>query len=130
LPAGVTLLINSKSGSNINDWSILIGCHSDDLSGCDEFKRWPCVTVQKQLLFDFNLLSSPFGGLIYLVSPENGGEINIVLSNIVESPYFDLLRPETRSDWNRRKDADGIWAELAGRHIIFSTVSTLFLVYL
>ena len=126
LPAGVTLLINSKSGSDINDWSILVGCHSDDLSNCDKLKRWPCVTVQKKLTFDLTLFSSPFGGLVYLVSPENGGKINITLSNIVESPYIDLTRSDTINDWSRRKHADGIWAELAGQHIVFSTVRVSF----
>ena len=70
MPAGATLLINSKSGANIKDWSILIGCHSDDLSGCSELKRWPCVTIQKQLLSDLVILSSPFGGNLYLIQSE------------------------------------------------------------
>lgn len=45
------------------------------------------------------------------------------MCNIVESPYFDLTKPETVNDWHRRKQSVGLWAELAGRHIIFTAKS-------
>jgi len=45
------------------------------------------------------------------------------MSNIVESPLIDLTLPETIDDWERRKHAPGLWSELAGKHIIFTTPS-------
>ncbi len=68
-------------------------------------------------------LFSPFGGLIYVISPQNGGELKLTMSNIVESPLIDLTLPETIDDWERRKHAPGLWSELAGKHIIFTTPS-------
>lgn len=122
MPAGVNLIIDVKETSNSN-WHILIGCHSDDLSNCDELKRWPCITTQKSLAQGLNILISPFGGLVYIISPEDGGEISLVLSNIVESPFLDITLPNTVIDWNRRRQSEGLWAEVAGKHIIFSTQS-------
>jgi hypothetical protein len=101
----------------------MIGSHSDDLSNCNEIKRWPCVTICKELASSNLVLSSPFGGLIYLISPENGGQINFTMNNIVESPFIDLTQPNTVNDWERRKNASGLWAELAGENIIFTTPS-------
>lgn len=116
------MIIQLISG-NCSNWKILIGCHSDDLSNCQELKRWPCITVLKDLSPDLVTVSSPFGGLVYLVSPEDGGELSLTLSNLVESPFIDLTQESTVEDWNRRRNSDGIWGEVAGRRIIFSTPS-------
>ena len=126
LPAGVSLFIDSKSGDNIQDWKIMIGCHSDELDINNRLDRWPYITLKKYLHYNLKLVSSQYGGLVYLVSPDYGGKIKIFLSNIVESPFFDLIQPETINDWNRRKQANGLWAELAGKYIIFSVVSLSF----
>ena len=122
LPAGETFLLKVISG-DFNQWSVRIGSHCDDLSECDDFSRWPCVTVLKNLQEEMEIFS-PFGGLIYLESPCSGGDISISLSYVVESPFFDLTKPETINKWNENRNAPGLWAEIAGEHIIFTSPSS------
>ena len=107
LPAGLRIVINVISG-NVQKWSVRIGSHTDDLSGCKELKRWPIVTVRKDL--EKNMcFSSPFGGLVYFECQEDSSPIRVSISNVVESPFLDLTRPETVLDWNRRKNSSGLW---------------------
>lgn len=75
LPAGINLLINVDYISNDQIWSIMIGSHSDDLSNCNQIKRWPSVTICKELTSSNLVISSPFGGLIFVLSPEHGVQI-------------------------------------------------------
>lgn len=106
LPASVNLLINVNSG-DFKGWSIRIGAHTDDISHCDSFKRWPCITLVKDLTQQMSLCT-PFGGLIYFESPK-ASSINVTLNNVVESPFIDLKKPETILDWERRRLAPGLW---------------------
>ena len=53
--------------------------------------------------------SSPFGGLVYFECTAEALPIKVSISNVVESPLIDLQRPETISDWNRRKNSIGLW---------------------
>lgn len=113
LPAGVQLLVRLDSAGDSNDefkgWSIRIGAHTDDVGGCNELSRWPCVTTVESLLGkrEFNM-SSPFGGLIYFESP-GAGCIKATLTNVVEAPFIDVTKPETVSQWRRRRYAPGLW---------------------
>lgn len=105
LPAGVEL--KAKIEGNLDGWSIRIGAHSDNIANCEFLTRWPCVTVTKELSNDLTLFS-PFGGLVYFES-SRPGSIKINLSNVVESPYFDLTKPETIENWKNRKNSSGLW---------------------
>lgn len=107
LPAGVQLIVEVIDG-DWKKWTVLIGAHTDDLSGCDEFRRWPRVTVKEELINRKMSISSPYGGLVYFESP-GAGTIRASLTNVVESPFFDLTQPETIRDWKRRRHAPGLW---------------------
>ena len=107
LPAGTTLTVNVSSGS-FEGWSVRIGAHSDDLSNCNPMPRWPVVTTVKKFDSEQMNVSSAFGGLIYLESPK-AGTITVNLSNVVESPFVDLTKPETVGNWPRRRNAIGLW---------------------
>ena len=52
--------------------------------------------------------SSPFGGLVYFESSAPSS-LNVLISNVVESPFIDFTKPETINDWNRRRLAPGPW---------------------
>lgn len=110
LPAGVQLLVRVTEGDT-KGWSIRIGAHTDDISGCNELRRWPCVTTLESLSGkrEFSL-SCPFGGLVYFDST-GAGSIKITMTNVVEAPYVDLTKPETIADWRRRRNAPGLWFE-------------------
>ena len=49
LPAGVSLFIDSKSGDNIQDWKIMIGCHSDELDINNRLDRF----IRKMSYYNF-----------------------------------------------------------------------------
>lgn len=107
LPAGVQLVVE-LIGGDWKNWGLRIGAHTDDLSGCNELRRWPCVTSREELKRAKMNVSSPFGGLIYFESPQ-AGSIRVTLTNVVEAPFIDLTQPETIRDWSRRRNAPGLW---------------------
>ena len=121
LAAGAYILIKVNS-DQFENWYVRIGAHTDDLTYCDTYCRWPRVSLTKKLLKDM-CFSSPFGGLVYFESPNSGGNLSVTISNVVESPYFDLTKPETIEKWNQRRTSQGLWAEIAGEHIIFTSPS-------
>jgi hypothetical protein len=111
LPAGVTLKCRILNGE-LKKWDIKIGSHTDDLSRCKEYKRWPNLIVEKRIEEEYFEICSPFGGLVYFVSRKKDKELNeikVELKNVVESPFIDLTKPETVKDWIRRKDSPGLW---------------------
>lgn len=107
LPAGVELLVRVVQG-DFKGWAVRIGAHSDDLTNCSELRRWPSVTVRKILDKDKMSLNSPFGGLVFFENP-NAGELQVVLTNVVEAPFIDVTKPETVLHWRRRRNSPGLW---------------------
>ena len=145
LPAGGTISCRVVKGS-VAGWRIRIGAHSDDLVAADSLKRMHEVCKVVTLGSGETKVVSPYGGLVFFESPANCGEIKVnqrvsfypvcaslvyqiyllkkvVLSNVVEAPLFDLTSAQSVRDWPRRRYSVGIWAELAGRCIIFTTKS-------
>ncbi|CAF4229422.1 unnamed protein product [Rotaria sp. Silwood2] len=92
---------------------------------CDELRRWPCISVCKPLASKHVRLNSAFGGLLFLESPE--GEMNsitILLHHVVLTPTYDLTDPNRAKAWQYRRDhAQGLWADIAGQHIVFNVPS-------
>ena len=70
-------------------------------------------------------LSSAFGGLLFLQSPEGeSNSIKVRLRHVVLTPTHDLTDPNRSSTWQcQRRDAQGLWADIAGRHIVFNLPS-------
>lgn len=123
LPAGFQAEVKILSG-NYTSWKIRIGSQSDNLSKCDKYKRWPIMSIVQKVSNKNFHISSPFGGLIYFDSSVSD-TLHLTLSNVVKAPYFDLLHPEFNSDsyWYVSRYASAPWAEIAGRHIIFTVPS-------
>ena len=104
LPAGVACTFRAKHFEDIEAWSVRIGAHTDDLSGCGSISRWPCISLVVPLcgLCDTSpevVFSSPYGGLIYLESSRGNVKVEATLSNVVESPFFDLTDPTALNSW-------------------------------
>ncbi|XP_078695626.1 TRPM8 channel-associated factor 2-like [Branchiostoma floridae x Branchiostoma belcheri] len=120
LPAGKVLTIKATTtGEHLEDWRVRVGAHSDNLSGKKEFKRWPKLSVVKRLEAETKI-SSPYGGLIYFESPKEAGDLTASMENVVEAPHYDLEDPRSVQNWSERRKAPGLWADLAGEHIIFT----------
>ncbi|XP_035697568.1 TRPM8 channel-associated factor 2-like [Branchiostoma floridae] len=120
LPAGKVLTIKATTtGEHLDDWRVRVGAHSDNLSGKKKFKRWPKLSVVKRLEAETKI-SSPYGGLIYFESPKEAGDLTASMENVVEAPFYDLEDPRSVQNWSERRKAPGLWADLAGEHIIFT----------
>ena len=99
-----------------------MGCHTDDLSSMDRLKRWPLVYSKSKLKKE-NIITSAFGGLIYLDSPNGNSTIKLQFENVVEAPFLDLNQPDTIENWWNRSRAPGLWSEICGKHIVFTVPS-------
>lgn len=110
----VTVLEGSIFG-----WEVRISSHVDDLTSMPSLNRWPLVSSSMKLK-KFMTITSAFGGIIYLDSPKGNTQIRLKLENVIETPFFDLNQPETILNWHKNSKASGLWAELAGKHIVFT----------
>ena len=45
------------------------------------------------------------------------------MSNVVQSPYFDVTSPDYSNNWGINRMKPGLWAELAGNHIVLTVPS-------
>jgi hypothetical protein len=45
------------------------------------------------------------------------------LENVIETPFFDLNCENTIKNWSKNSKSPGLWAELSGKHIVFTVPS-------
>ena len=119
IAAGSSIKVSVLEGSPTG-WEIRISCHTDDLSSLQSLKRWPLVHTKTKLKKLMNLTSA-FGGIIYLDSPNGNSTLKIKLENVIETPFFELTRRD--KNWDEITKAAGLWAELCGKHIVFTVPS-------
>src|SRR6218665_4050650 len=119
LPAGQTLKVQVESGNEGQDWQLLMGCHTDELQNQKELRRWPVVYKKVKLTQKSQELSTLFGGLIYLISPNKESQsITVKLENVVDSPRFKLTEGEKgKESWELSRQSPGLWADIEGRFI-------------
>ena len=70
-------------------------------------------------------MNSAFGGLLFLHSPAGeGNSITVNVHHVVLTPTYDLTDPNRALVWKyKRTHAAGLWADLAGRYIVFNLPS-------
>ena len=70
-------------------------------------------------------MSSAFGGLLFLESPEDEeSSITINIHHVVLTPTYDLTDPNRAQVWKYRcQYGSGLWADIAGRYIVFNLPS-------
>ena len=70
-------------------------------------------------------MNSAFGGLLFLESPAGeGNSIMVSVHHVVLTPTYDLTDPNRAQAWEyKRTHAAGLWADLAGRYIVFNLPS-------
>lgn len=105
--------------------SIRIGAHTDSLFHLDDWPRAPEVSCDFPVAAATVTVASPFGGLLYLVFPDDCklGTFSVHVSGAVEAPYF-LLGKTTLDSWKRLRTAPGPWAELASSKVILTVPSS------
>jgi len=113
------------SWSNTNKpWSLLIGLHKADLSNVtSDFRKWPKIAIRKVMKSSPMQLCSPFGGLVYLESPnEIHDKIVCNINNVVPAPTFTY---KTASKWELfERSKPGLWCDIIGDKIAFTLPSS------
>ena len=97
----------------LDEWFIRIGSHSDSLHHKDALLRWPNLMIKVPIKSNTSV-STPYGGLLYIMSPNKSSKITLQVSGIVEAPSFDLRNPVTAENWDTIKTAPGLWTDISG----------------
>lgn len=99
--------------------TVQIGSHDDDLRGLGEWKRVPLVVHHKKLDPGINRVSSPYGGMIYLIpmKPKEDTQVKVKISGAVQAPYYELGKT-TKEEWDQMRKAPSTpFAELKSDRI-------------
>ncbi|CAF3192405.1 unnamed protein product [Rotaria socialis] len=124
----VEIKVLAKVGAS--GWSVQIGCHSDDLSGLGTQRRPPLLYLTKSLnSSDTVQISLHYGGLLFLRSPDASGcSITVSLNNVVLTPTYNLIDSNRATNWQyQQRNAEGLWADIAGRYIVYNIPSNTLL---
>ena len=114
----------SSSAIKKGGWRVRIGCHTDGLQQerHPDWHRSPRLTLETPLGKGTSTVSSPFGGLIYLV---NGGgkakdRVTVRIRNAVEAPHYKL-GVTSKEEWKRQLETSAApWGEISSPRIIIS----------
>ncbi len=107
-------------------FSVLVGAHTDDISGLPEWRRMPVVSRSFPVVATTTPVANAFGGLIYVEVPEDAGlgRITVEISGAVAAPLFVLGETDPVAWRNEIRHAPAPWAEIAGRNMIVTTRSS------
>lgn len=122
-PPGKTITLEVPQGAE--HVSVQIGSQDDDLRGAKTWSRVPLLTHFKKLNQGTIQVSSPYGGMIYLIpmKPAAGSKVNITISGAVQAPYYELGKT-TQEQWDAmRADPMTPIAELKSERVVLNVPS-------
>lgn len=124
--AGTTIQIDIVEQQGTTGWSARIGCHSDDIKYSNEYRRWNSISIVKTLTNESTEISSAFGGLLFLQSPdESVNSITVNIHRVVLTPTYQLKDSDRVETWQYQQEhAQGLWADISGNYIVFNLPST------
>ncbi|KAI9024872.1 peptidase M60-like family-domain-containing protein [Hyaloraphidium curvatum] len=124
---GLRIRIGAHADELYSEKEVARGCHQDYEEGAEEqaWTRWPDLSFDYPLEGELTTIASPFGGLVYVVVPEDGeGSFEVEISGaVVPAPTF-ILGETSLAEWRdsiRHRPAP--WGELACSRIIFTVPS-------
>ncbi len=121
---GIPLRIST--GNSEAGMRFLVGAHTDNLfsSGREEWQRWPEVAVYGSLRRGLGELTSPFGGIVYLIPDPSGylGDIDVLIEGCVRYPVY--RKGETSEDeWKKALSSTrSPWGEIVSDSLIITTL--------
>ncbi|XP_075796880.1 TRPM8 channel-associated factor 2-like [Pelodiscus sinensis] len=125
LPPGSTATLIFPSTMIRCGLKVHIGCHSDDLSRANEFRRAP-VVISKHCIEDRKMsVSSIWGGLIYIEVPYGSqlGNMPITIKGAMQAPFF-RLGETSKDEWlTSIRHYPAPWGELATKNLILTVPS-------
>ncbi|XP_069812408.1 TRPM8 channel-associated factor homolog [Dendropsophus ebraccatus] len=104
---------------------VQVGCHSDDLSSAEEFCRAPVVVHRKNVVGEKVVISSVWGGLLYVIVKGKSqlGTVTVTVYGAEPAPTF--IKGQTKiSSWlDTIRTYPAPWAELITENIILTVPS-------
>lgn len=106
----INIVVSNALDDDLKEVSVLLGVHTDVITDDQiygtEFLRNPNVTIKLPLKVGSNLVRSPYGGPIVLISDESIDKtIKISIEGAVEMPYLKV-GSTTESDWLSLRNKD------------------------
>ncbi|WP_088547809.1 M60 family metallopeptidase [Paenibacillus aquistagni] len=122
---GESITIEVPTGTT--DLDVQIGAHTDNLSGLsmDKWLRAPVVTKRVTLTPGKNTVTSPYGGLVYLIPTKStpGKKANITINGGYSAPYY-VMGKTNKNDWKKTiRHNSAPWAELQSDRVILTVPS-------
>ncbi len=123
---GKTITVNVPEG--VTDLDVQIGTHTDNLSslGMKEWLRAPVVVKRETLKPGINKITSPYGGLLYLIPTKStpSKTATVTIDGGYQAPYF-VLGKTSLNEWkNTIRNYPAPWAELQSDRMIMTVPSS------
>lgn len=124
-PAGKTITFTFPDGADQWNLRLRIGTTQDDLSGAAKgWKRFPLVTTEAPVKASRVELTSPFGGLIYVIVPERAEtgaqKFTVKIDGAVMAPWFKLGRDTAESFFAECEQTGAPQGEIEGKNYIIT----------
>ena len=105
---------------------VRVGAHRDRIWHQSEWVRMPEISRRFPISATETLVANAFGGLIYIEVPAEAdlGSVTIEIEGAVAAPLFVLGETDPIAWRNEIRHAPAPWAEIAGRNMIVTTVSS------
>jgi len=128
--AGEPITVILDSGAEQKKLKLRIGSTTCDNTRHAKWVRAPKVDVEIQLTAQTTTCSSPFGGLVYVVVPEEmkGDErtATVTIRGCSQAAWFKVGR-DSLSDWEPIRAAPAPYGEIESKNIIFTLPRSLLL---
>lgn len=120
--AGARIHVFCPAVSLDKGYALRIGCHTDRLYQLDAWKRMPEIATLTPIRGAETEAANPFGGLVYVVVPENaapGAPFEVTIAGGIEAPLF-VHGQTTEAQWQQMIRSAAPWAELACKGVILT----------
>jgi len=124
---GARIEISLPSDAIARGLLVQIGAHTDELWHLDEWKRHPQITTRAKLEQRTTLVTSPFGGLIYLDVPHGFhlARLRLQIRGAVAAPRF-VLGETSLEEWRTtQRSRPAPWADLESRKLALCVPSSV-----
>ncbi len=124
-PAGKSLTVEVDPADLALGLEIRIGTTGDNLSNKPEWRRAPVVSANVPVSKPKMVFSSPFGGLVYIVVPQNrklpAKTISVKLSGGIMAPWFKRGRDTKETFIRECAETGAPWGEIEGENLILTS---------
>lgn len=128
--AGEHLTVTLPPGAESIGLKLRIGSTTCNNTRHDKWSRAPRVDVEIPLNEQRTTAASPFGGMLYIVVPNNAATsttplLKLQIANACQAPWFKLGR-DTPDTWRKKiRSLPAPWAELESNKIILTIPASL-----